>query len=159
MSAADEAVVRRFYEQMNNERKNDLAAELFTEDDHLHDPQITTPDGPAGVVASTSVYQDGADGHWAINEIFSAGDRVVVRWTGSGKHVGDINGIPASGRAIGPVECIAIHRMADGRIAETWEVWDTLGPLQQIGAVPTASDTPTLGWFDGLARLVTFRSG
>jgi hypothetical protein len=24
----------------------------------------------------------------------------------------------------------------DGKIAETWEVWDTLGLLQQIGAIP-----------------------
>jgi steroid delta-isomerase-like uncharacterized protein len=136
MSAADEAVVRRYYEQMNNERKNDLASELFTEDHKLHDPQISAADGPAGVVASASVYQTGVDGHWTINEIFSAEDRVVVRWTGSGKHVGDVNGIPASGRAVGPVECIAIHRLTDGKIAETWEVWDTLGFLQQLGAIP-----------------------
>ncbi len=26
--------------------------------------------------------------------------------------------------------------MADRKIAETWEVWDTLGFLQQIGVVP-----------------------
>jgi steroid delta-isomerase-like uncharacterized protein len=138
MSAADEAVVRRYYEQMNNERKNELASELFTDDHTFHDPQIPASDGPAGVVAVVSVYQDGADGHWTINEIFSAGDRVVVRWTGSGKHVGDVNGIPASGRTVGPVECIAIHRMTDGKIAETWEVWDTLGFLQQIGVVPAS---------------------
>jgi len=30
-----------------------------------------------------SVYQNGVDGHWDIEELFSAGDRVVVRWTGS----------------------------------------------------------------------------
>jgi hypothetical protein len=29
-----------------------------------------------------------------------------------------------------------VHRMVDGKIAETWEVWDTLGFLQQIGVVP-----------------------
>jgi hypothetical protein len=26
--------------------------------------------------------------------------------------------------------------MSGGKIAETWEVWDTLGFLQQIGVVP-----------------------
>ncbi|HZC73900.1 MAG TPA: ester cyclase [Jatrophihabitans sp.] len=141
MSAADEAVVRRFYEQMNNERKNDLAGELFTDDHTFHDPQIQAADGPAGVAATVSVYQDGVDGHWTINEIFSAGERVVVRWTGSGKHVGEVNGIPATGRGVGPVEAIAIHRMSGGKIAETEpisEVWDTLGFLQQIGVVATA---------------------
>jgi hypothetical protein len=34
------------------------------------------------------------------------------------------------------VDAIAIHRMRGGKIAETWEVWDTLGFLQQIGVVP-----------------------
>jgi steroid delta-isomerase-like uncharacterized protein len=136
MSAADEAVVRRFYEQMNNERKNELAPELFTADHRFHDPQVPTPDGPQGVVDAVSTYQDGVDGHWTINEIFSAGDRVVVRWTGSGKHIAEMNGIPATGREVGPVECIAVHRMSDGKIAETWEVWDTLGFLQQLGVVP-----------------------
>lgn len=60
----------------------------------------------------------------------------MVRWTGSGRHVGEVNGIAPTGRPVGPVECIAIHGMCAGRIAETWEVWDTLGFLQQLGVVP-----------------------
>ena len=137
MSAADEAVVRRFYEEMNNARKNELAADLFTADHSLHDPQVPNQTGPDGMVATVSVYQTGVDGHWEINEIFSAGDRVVARWTGTGTHVGEVNGVPATGKRVGPIECIAIHRMADGKIAETWQVWDTLGFLQHIGVVPT----------------------
>jgi hypothetical protein len=79
MSASEEAVVRRFYEQMNNERKNDLAHELFTADHRLHDPQSSAEDGSNGVAAEVAIYQDSVDGHWDIEEIFSAGDRVVVR--------------------------------------------------------------------------------
>ena len=136
MSAANEAVVRRFYEQMNNERKNELASELFTTDHRMHDPQIpSAPDGPAGMAATVSVYQNGVDGHWQIEELFSTGDRVVVRWTGSGTHVGEVNGIPPTNEKI-RVDAISIHRLAEGKIAETWEVWDTLGFLQQIGVVP-----------------------
>ena len=135
MSAADEAVVRRFYEQMNNERKNELAAELFTADHQFHDPQVPGGVGPAAMAETVAVYQNGVDGHWQIDELFSAGDRVVVRWTGSGTHVGEVNGIPPTGKSI-RVDAIAIHRVADGKIAETWEVWDTLGFLQQIGVVP-----------------------
>ena len=136
MSAFDEAVVRRFYEQMCNERKNDLAPDLFTAGHELHDPQIPgVPPGPDGVAATVSVYQQSLDGHWEIEEIFSAGDRVTVRWTGSGTHIGEINGLPPTGARIS-VDAISIHRMAGGKIDETWEVWDTLGFLQQIGAVP-----------------------
>jgi steroid delta-isomerase-like uncharacterized protein len=137
MSAENEAVVRRFYEQMNNERKNELADELFTADHVMHDPQVPCGVGPAAMVEVVSVYQEGVDGHWAIEEIFSTADRVVVRWTGSGTHVGTVNGIPPTGRKIA-VDAITIHRMADHKIAETWEVWDTLGFLQQLGVVPSA---------------------
>ena len=137
MSAADEAVVRRFYEEMNNDRKLDLAAELFAAGHKFHDPQVPAPDGPEGVAQVVKEYQDGVEGHWKIEEMFSAGDRVVVRWTGSGTHSAEMNGIPATGRKV-RVDAIAIHRMAGGKIAETWEVWDTLGFLQQIGVVPTA---------------------
>jgi steroid delta-isomerase-like uncharacterized protein len=135
MSAANEAIVRRFYEQMNNERKNELAPELFSTNHKFHDPQVPCPDGPEGVAAVVSVYQEGVNGHWQIEEMFSSGDRVVVRWTGSGTHVGEVNGIPPTNKAI-RVDAIAIHRIEGGKIAETWEVWDTLGFLQQIDAVP-----------------------
>ena len=60
---------------------------------------------------------------------------MVVRWTGSGTHIGEVNGVPPTGKPI-RVDAISVHRMVDGKIAETWEVWDTLGFLQQIGVVP-----------------------
>ena len=136
MSAADEAVVRRFYEQMNNERKNELAEELFTADHQFHDPQISGGVGPQAVADIVRVYQEGVEGHWTIEDIFSTDEMVTVRWTGTGTHVGEVNGIPPTGKSI-RVDAIAVHRMAGGKIAETWEVWDTLGFLQQIGVVPS----------------------
>ena len=137
MSAEDEAVVRRFYEEMNNGRRNELAAELFSADHQLHDPQVPAEVGPDGIVAVVSPYQTGVNGHWEINDIFSSDDKVVVRWTGTGEHVAEINGIPPTGKRI-DVSAISIHRMEGGLIAETWEVWDTLGFLQQLGVVPAS---------------------
>ncbi len=136
MSGSDESVVRRFYEEMCNGRQNGIAAELFTDDHAFHDPQLPAAEGPQGVADTVATYQEGVDGHWQIEELFSAGDRVVVRWTGSGTHIGEVNGIPPTNRKV-KVDAISIHRMQDGKIAETWEVWDTLGFLQQLGVVPT----------------------
>jgi steroid delta-isomerase-like uncharacterized protein len=131
------AVVRRFYEEMCNKRRNDIAGELFTDEHVMHDPQVPAREGPGGMAAVVSTYQDGVEGHWDIEEMFEAGDRVVVRWTGRGKHVGIINGIPPTGSEV-CVDAISVHRMENGKIAETWEVWDTLGFLQQIGVMPGA---------------------
>jgi steroid delta-isomerase-like uncharacterized protein len=135
MSAADEIVVRRFYEEMNNGRRNDIAPELFTADHVMHDPQVPAGTGPQGMADVVAVYQQGAEGHWDIQDIFSADDRVVVRWIGSGRHTGEVNGIPPTGKDVN-VDGITIHRMSGGKIAETWEVWDTLTFLRQIGVVP-----------------------
>ena len=44
-------------------------------------------------------------------------------------------GLPPTGRPIA-VQAISVFRIADGRIAEEWTVWDALGLLQQVGAVP-----------------------
>jgi steroid delta-isomerase-like uncharacterized protein len=90
------------------------------------------------VVERVGLYQETGDGVWRVDDIFSAGDRVVTRWTGIGTHVGELMGIPATDRSF-EVEAITIHRIADGKIAEEWTVWDALGMLQQIGAVPAAA--------------------
>lgn len=135
MSAAAEAVVRRFYEEMCNGRRMELAGELFTADHRLHDPQLPAGTGPQGVSEAVRPYQEALNGHWQIEEMFSTDDRVAVRWTGSGRHTGELNGIPPTDREA-RVDAISVHRMSGDRIAETWEVWDTLGFLQQLGVVP-----------------------
>ncbi|MER3404875.1 MAG: hypothetical protein C4289_06680, partial [Chloroflexota bacterium] len=65
------------------------------------------------------------------------GDKVATRWTAvSGPHKGEFMGIPPTGQQA-TVTGITISRLADGRIVEEWLNWDTLGLLQQLGAVPT----------------------
>lgn len=130
------ALVRRFFDDMCNERRLDLAPTLFAPDCRFHDPQIPGIQGPAAIAETLKVYQVGMQGHWAIEDIFASGeDRVTVRWTGTGRHTGEVMGIPPTGKAV-RVDAISVFRIASGRIAEAWEVWDTLGFLQQLGVVP-----------------------
>ena len=44
-------------------------------------------------------------------------------------------GIPPTGKSV-EISGIAIDRFSDGKIAESWGNWDTMGLLQQLGAVP-----------------------
>jgi hypothetical protein len=41
------------------------------------------------------------------------------------------------------VEGINLTRLKDGKIVEEWSNWDTLGMLQQIGAIPTGAPAQT----------------
>jgi hypothetical protein len=82
MSAENEALVRRFYEEMNNDRNNELARQLFTADHQMHDPQVPTADGPEGMVAAVSTYQTAVNGHWEIAGAGPADHHLVVRGVG-----------------------------------------------------------------------------
>jgi steroid delta-isomerase-like uncharacterized protein len=135
MSADDEALVRRFFEEFCNGRRGEVADELVAEDYVSHGPQAPPAEGPDGVRARVGLYQEAVDGHWDVQEMFSAGDRVVARWIGSGTHRGELMGLEPTGKPI-LVEAISVFRIADGKIAEEWTVWDALGLLQQVEAVP-----------------------
>ncbi|MGE0028181.1 MAG: ester cyclase [Thermoleophilia bacterium] len=64
------------------------------------------------------------------------GDTAVARVTATGTHQGEFMGVPATGRPI-DVQVIDIIRfLPDGMAAEHWGVFDALGLMQQIGAVP-----------------------
>jgi predicted ester cyclase len=135
MSTENEAVVRRFFDEFCNGRRAEVADEIIASDYVSHGPQAPPAEGPEGVKARVGLYQDSVDGHWEVQEILSTGDRVIARWVGNGTHRGELMGIEPTGKSIG-VEAISVFRVNGGKIAEEWTVWDALGLLQQVGAVP-----------------------
>jgi predicted ester cyclase len=72
---------------------------------------------------------------FVIEDVIGEGDRVAVRWSGSGTHVGEFMGIPPTGKSF-TIAGIDIHRIENGRMAEHWHVVDQLSPLQQLGLLP-----------------------
>lgn len=70
-----------------------------------------------------------------VEDVIAEGDRVVVRWSGTGTQTGELMGVPASGRPVTTTGTV-ILRVADGLIAECWDLFDALGVMQQIGAIP-----------------------
>jgi steroid delta-isomerase-like uncharacterized protein len=135
-TAANQAVVRRFFEEVCNGRDLAVADELFAANHTYHDPFIPTGRGPAGMKQVIAPYHAAfSDAHWAVEETIATGDTVVTRWTGSGTHDGALAGITATGKRVA-VSGIWIHRLTDGTIVESWNNWDSLGLLQQLGVVP-----------------------
>ena len=136
MSAENEALALRFFEELCNQRNGAVADEIVSAGYVAHGPQAPPAEGPAGSRARIAVYQDALEGHWDVQEVITAGeDRVVVRWIGRGTHTGELMGVAATGASIA-CDAITIFRIAGGKIAEEWTVWDALGLLQQVGAAP-----------------------
>jgi steroid delta-isomerase-like uncharacterized protein len=76
-----------------------------------------------------------SDGRITVDEQFAEGNMVATRWTGRGTHDGELMGIAPTKKQV-TVSGITISKLADGKVVEEWSNWDTLGMLQQLGAVP-----------------------
>jgi steroid delta-isomerase-like uncharacterized protein len=134
MPEKNEAVVRRLMEDVWSKGNLKLIDEVLATDYVDHDPMDTTR-GPDGARELVTKYRAAfPDCRIDIDEIFSTGDRVVVRFQYSGTHKNNFEGIPATGRRVrGPG--IAIHRFVGDRIKESYTNWDALGLMTQLGVV------------------------
>lgn len=138
MSAEENgALVRRFIEEVFNGGRLSVAEEVLAPDYAHHDPATgERGSGIEGLEHMVGFYREAfPDFRVTLDDQIATEDRVVERWTGRGTHQGPLQGRPATGRTIA-AQGISIHRIADGRIAETWTCFDTAGMLRQIGAVP-----------------------
>jgi steroid delta-isomerase-like uncharacterized protein len=131
------ALARRSFDEIWNTGNLDVADELFSPDYVNHDPTSPeVPPGPEGVKQLARMYRRAfPDLRFTVDEMLATGDKVITRWTGQGTHRGPLRGLPATGRQV-RVTGISIHRIAGGRIVETWVNWDTLGLMEQLGAAP-----------------------
>jgi steroid delta-isomerase-like uncharacterized protein len=137
MTATDNsALVRRFIEEIFNKGNLEVAAEILTPDYVHHDP--TTHEygsGMEGFKQMISFYRQAFDLQIVLEDQIAAEDKVVDRWTGHGTHRGEFMGLAPTGKKI-TATGISIHRIAGGRIAETWNCYDALGMLRQLGLIP-----------------------
>lgn len=130
------AVVSRIWNEIWNTGALDPCDDVFTKDYMGHLP-IMTVHGPEEFKNLIRVYLTAfPDVHLTVEDAFAVGDRVTVRWISRGTHLGTMMGIPPSGNKI-EVMGISIFRMECCQVAEEWEGFDTLGMMQQIGAIPT----------------------
>jgi steroid delta-isomerase-like uncharacterized protein len=142
MTDANKDVARRVIEEVYNEGRLTAADELVTADYILRDPASPEPlMGPEGLKRQAEGYRTAfPDMRLTIDDAIAEGDRVVNRWSARGTHQGELFGIPATGKQA-TVTGITISRVVDGRLAESWISWDTLGLMQQLGAVPVMVET------------------
>lgn len=134
MSQQNEAIVRRLIEEGWN-RGNLAIVDDCLATGYTQEGPLETVRGPQGEKAMITKYRNAfPDCKVEIDEMFSAGDRVVARFTYSGTHRGDFEGIAPTGRSIQGKGIDVVH-MLDGRIVASYSQWDALGLMQQLGVV------------------------
>jgi steroid delta-isomerase-like uncharacterized protein len=117
----NKAIVRRYIEEVLNNGNLGAVDELFAPEMHEMVKQIA-----ASFLAAFP------DRHETIEALVADGDRVVACWTWHGTHLGEFEGIPATGRQITRTG-MAFYHLRGGKIIEDWAEWDWLDLLEQLG--------------------------
>jgi steroid delta-isomerase-like uncharacterized protein len=138
VTTAGETVVRRYYDELWNRWRLDLAGELLAADVTFRGslgPELRGVDAFTRYVGR--VRSAFPDFHNAVDDLLPAGDQVVARLTYRGTHRGPIFGLAPTGRRV-TYPGMAWFRLAGGRIVAAWIVGDTGRLLRDLGALPEA---------------------
>jgi len=133
MSSSDrnKAAVRECFEKASR-GQFDALSEVVGADYVLH------PEGIRGVEGLTEMVEGYrralADLTVTVEHQFSEGDYVATRTTIRGRHEGELNGLPPTGREV-EFGALTISRCRGGKIEEEWEIADTVSLLRQVGAL------------------------
>ena len=132
----NEAAVRGLWEGFNAHNL-DAWDEVCTPNFVNHDPSLPVPDADLPTLKEIIGEFQVAfpDLNVSEEDLFSEGDKTVVRNTFRGTHKGEFMGVAASGKEV-TFTGTFISRLAGGKIDEHWAIFDALGLLQQIGGVP-----------------------
>ena len=131
---ANKLLIRAYIEEMWNKHQPS-AADRFVATDYVeHNPRL--PQGLTGrkqfvakVLAAFSDY------HGEIQELVAEGDRVVARMKWTGTNDGPYEGRPATGNKL-VFSTSDFFRIENGKVAEHWDVVETLARAIALGLVP-----------------------
>ena len=132
----NKSIVRRFIEEVQNNRDADAFDELNHPDFvNLSAPPGVPTDKEGGKIFMWGFFQAFPDAHWTITDMIAEGDRVATKKTMTGTHTGPLGDIPATGSKVS-IEYVDILRLRDGQIVEHWLSMDQLQFMQQLGVIP-----------------------
>ena len=134
MSEANKLLLRRWFEQVWNQKSEAAIDEMF----HPNGKSHGFPDADTVLVGPESfkvVHRTfcGAfpDLHVDIEDIVTEGDRVAVRWRVSMTHSGDHLGFPATGRK-GTLEGSSFLIVKGNQVTEGWNQMDLQALIQKL---------------------------
>lgn len=128
---ANELVVRRFFDELWTGGRLEAADELLAPE-HMHHLSGDVLGGPQEVKELVTFLRAVfPDLSFVIDDAVVAGDKVAVRWSAVGTHLGDFDGIPPTARVV-TWTGIDLVRLKDNRIVELWGSYDALGLEDQL---------------------------
>ena len=122
--------VNRFY-QVYNEHNPALWEEAMAEDYVGNVNGQTIPNREVGKGFVNGLLQAFPDISYSLDDTIIAGDRVITRWKATGRHTGELFGMPPTNKNVTMLG-ITIFEVKDGKVAKLWDVWDQAGLMAQL---------------------------
>jgi steroid delta-isomerase-like uncharacterized protein len=138
------AIPRRFINEAFNEGNFGVIDEVVDSDYVIH-VAGTEVRGHKAAKKFVTMYRTAfPDYHCTIDDQIAEGDKVVTRWTAHGTQRGELAGIPPTGKPV-TFPGVAIDRIANGKLVESWLQADMLGMMQQLGVIPSPNHAQASG--------------
>lgn len=134
----NKAIIRRFFEEAFGKGNLAVVDEIVASDQVNGGPGAlpVMPNGPEGSRMLITAYRNAfPDLHFTIDQQIAEGNTVVTRWTAHGTHNSELAGIPATGKRT-TVVGLGVDRIENGKIVESWGLFDQFGMLQQLDVIP-----------------------
>ena len=136
MSASPDAVMRQWFKEVWNERREDAIDRLMAPDAKVHGLAGARDRRPTGFKPFYRTFCSAfAEFKVDVVQTVVEGDRVAALCHVTGRHVGDALGGKATGRADRSSGAPRSAAFSDGQIVEGWNTFDFLTMYQQMGWV------------------------
>ena len=132
----NKAIMRRVWEEIFDEGKSEKVDEFFTNDHVYHIPGGREIKGIEGFKKFNDwVHESFSELHFTAGNLMADGDNVVTHYTMKGTHKNNKKLV---------LQGVIIARIAGGKVAEQWEIFDRLEMYSQLAP----------GWAKALLKLV-----
>jgi steroid delta-isomerase-like uncharacterized protein len=138
MTQDNDALIRRWFEEVWNKGREDAIAEMFAEDGIIHgladDSGQPVENATAFRVFHRKFREAFPDIQVVVEDTVAEGDKIAARCSVRGKHTGDSLGMAAT-QAQMEITGIVIARSKDGKLVECWNNFDFMTMYKQLGAI------------------------
>ncbi|GLY69637.1 ester cyclase [Amycolatopsis taiwanensis] len=142
MLSSGTELVRHITDKIVNGGDLTLARELFSPDYVAHKTGMSLPGGPEAFKMAVRQWRDAfPDYRVTIEQIFERDGFVGTVFVAEGTHLGALMGIPPSEKSF-KITCTEIHRVVDGKVAESWLADDIPRMLSDLGILAPVNTRP-----------------
>lgn len=135
MSEQNKDTVRRFWNEVVNDRNMDAIDEMFTTDYEYHGLGglgCVWKHGPSEVKERIGRYTRDRSFKVDVQDVLAEADKVVSRVAIWGTQPSELLGILPTGRTFETFELVCVYRFVGGKIAEEWQFIDVREMARQF---------------------------